>query len=250
MVPRSIFLREWNYASGQHVTMLGPTQRGKTTLGFQLLRQSISENRKCCILAGKPPGRDPVMGKVADQLNLRIVETWPPPLEAVANRRKPNKGHVLRPKQSMSDLEADDTNIENQFRKALRVNYASQNDIITFVDEGYHVEVELGLKKDCDRIHMRGAPVSGLWLLLQRGRFVSYQAYSAPEHVFLSFDPDLDNQKRYSDIGGVDPTYLRRVLATLQTRTINQGKPGGGNTISEFLYMRRSGPHFEIVAMD
>jgi hypothetical protein len=149
----------------------------------------------------------------------------------------------------MTNLDTDEDNLKVQFQAGLDGAYASQDDVIAFADEGYHIEVDLGLKRECDAIHMRGAPVVGLWLLLQRGRFVSYQAYSAPEHVFIAYDPDVENQKRYSDIGGVDPSFVRRVTATLQTETINKGKKGGGNTISEFLYMRRSGPELCIVDM-
>jgi hypothetical protein len=249
VIPRKEFLRDWDYSSGHHLTMLGPTQRGKTTLGFELLQRSISEARKATVYAGKPPGRDPTMARAADMLNLRIIESWPPPMRAIEDRRKKNNGYVLRPHQTMTDLDADEANIEKQFRAGLRGNFASSLDNIAFADEGYLIEVDLGLKKECDAIHMRGAPVVGLWLLLQRGRFVSYQAYSAPEHVFIGYDPDEDNRKRYSDIGGVDPGFVRRVTATLKTETINKGKKGGGNTISEFLYMRRAGPQLCIVDM-
>lgn len=241
IVPRAEFVRAFGetYQPGQHVTMLGPTQRGKTTLALQLLQASCSPEHQCVILAGKPPGRDHTMSKAARQLNLRIVEEWPPDWRYGDRKRN---GYVLRPRQSMKNLDADNLNLKIQFRRAMMANYASKKPVITVVDEAHHVQNDLKLKAEYEAPLMRGAPVNAEWSLIQRGRFMSYQAYDAPEHIFMFYDPDQNNQRRYAEIGGVDPRYIAAIVSQLQT---SRAKTGG--TISECLYIKRSGPELCIV---
>lgn len=225
------------YQDGQHVTLLGPTQRGKTTLCFEMLQRVISPSRKCTILAGKPPSRDPVMGNAANKLNLRIIEEWPPDWSPKDKKRN---GYVLRPKHNMDDDDATNQELQRQFSRALRDNYKSKKPVIVVADEGYHVSYDLKLQPKMDSIHMRGAPVVGLWVLLQRGRFVSYHTYSAPEHMLIGNDPDKSNRRRYAEIGGgIDPHELEEITAQLKTYTVETG-PNRKGTISEFLYLPRA----------
>jgi hypothetical protein len=245
VIPRQEFLREfkYNYSQGQHLSMIGPTQRGKTTLCLQLLKQVISPQLRCVILAGKPPGRDGTMAKAADMLNLRVIEEWPP--EYSIKDRKRN-GYVLRPHQTLKDLVKDEDNLKAQFRKAMLSNYASKKPVITVVDEAHHVQNDLGLKREYEAPLMRGAPIDAEWSLIQRGRFMSYLAYDAPEHLFLFFDPDRSNTKRYSEMGGIDPKEVEYLTLGLKTYRIQTG-PKTETTISEALYIRRAGPEFAIV---
>lgn len=244
VISRRDFLREWHndYGRGQHVTFIGPTQRGKTTLSHQLLGQSVSPKHKCVILAGKPPKRDRVMTDAAKKLNLRIVDEWPPGYSFKDRKRN---GYVLRPHQTLTDLERDHANIQKQYRAALMGNYSSDKPVITVVDEAHHVQNDLKLKREYEAPLMRGAPDNAVWSLIQRGRYMTYLAYDAPEHLFIFFDPDRANQARYSDIGGVDPDYISAIIENLKTYRTNTGQ-----TISECLYIRRSGPELFIVDVE
>jgi hypothetical protein len=242
VVPRRQFVNDvWDYNNGQDVTFIGPTQRGKSTLCFQLLRVSVSPERKCVILAGKPPKRDPVMAGAAEKLNLRIIEEWPPGFNP---RDKHRNGWVLRPRHTMTDMNTDNETLRREFRKAILWSYReTSHPTIIVMDERYHVENDLKIpKEELDASLLRGSPHSGQWNLLQRGRFVSYNVYSAPEHIFVAYDPDVNNRRRYSEIGGVDPDLIDEITAGLKTTRV----PSGG-TISQFLYIRRSGPEIYVV---
>jgi len=239
VISRKDLLREMDYGPGQHLTMIGPTQRGKTTLCIYILNGVATPDHKALILAGKPPHRDPVMNEAAKHLNMRVVEEWPP-VPSIKDRKR--NGYVLRPRQTMKNLDADDANVREQFRKGIMSNYRSTKPVITVVDEAHHVQYDMKLKRECEAPLMRGAPHNAEWSLIQRGRFVSYHCYGAPEHLFIFYDPDRDNRKRYSDIGGVDPEYLERITEGLR---LEKGK--NGNTISECVYIRRSGPQIMIV---
>lgn len=225
----------------EHVTLLGPTQRGKTYLSHQMLARVISPQHKCLLLSCKPPGRDKTMIAAAKNLNLRVVNEYPPGWHY---KDRSTNGYVLMPHQSMSNIEADKKNMTNQHRAALVKAYGtdSKHPMITVADEAHKIQNTYKLKDEYEAPLMSGAPDNAMWSLIQRGYYMSYLAYDAPEHFIIFYDPDEANQKRYSEIGGVDPTLIRRTVAGLKTHKLQ-----GGNTISEALYIKRSGPEISII---
>lgn len=246
-ITRRDFLREWrdDYDRGQHVTFIGPTQRGKTRLSHDLLQVTISPEMKAVLLSGKPPSRDKTMAEAAKKLNLRVIHEWPPPMP-IRDRNK--NGWVLRPYKSNEDAKRDVKNnyvmLREPFRAAMLDNYASSKPRITVVDEAHLVQNELRLKDEYEAPLMRGAPDNAVWSLIQRGRYITYHAYGAPEHIFIFDDPDSTNRDRYSEIGGADPEFI-----SLQLEGLKRFRIANGRTISECLYIRRSGPEFFIVGV-
>lgn len=244
VVPRAEFVRQFGdeYDPGQHVTMLGPTQRGKTTLCFQLLDEVITPEHRALLLASKPPGRDKKMEKAHKELRLRRIHEYPP-MWSPLDRNK--RGYVLAPTQSMTDFKADNEHVRNEFRKGIIANYSSKKPVITVADEGYHLQNKYRLKEEIEQPLISGAPINACWILLQRGRFSTYLAYDAADHVFIGQDPDASNQKRYGEIGGIDPFTVAMIVSQLKTK-----REKGGRNISEFLYINRAGPEMCIVSMD
>jgi len=243
ILSRDKFLAQFggDYRPGQHATFLGPTGRGKTYLAHQMLREVISPRHRCVLLSAKPPGRDTNMAVVTRGLNLKLVREWPPPYSI---RDRGRNGWVLEPEQGMRDIDADNDNLTKQFKKAMISNYGNppSKPVITVVDEAHFLSNDLHLKKQHEAPLMRGQPVNACWTIAQRGRYLSYLAYSAPEHVILFHDPDQSNQARYSELGGVDPAMLRALTATLKTQRLPQG-----NSVSEAIYIKRSGPGICII---
>jgi hypothetical protein len=84
-----------------------------------------------------------------------------------------------------------------------------------------------------------------MWTFVQRGRFVSYLCYDAPEHVLIFRDDDRSNQQRYSEISGIDAREVTEITRQLETKRVETG-----GTISQFLYIRRSGAEMMIVDFD
>lgn len=239
---RREFLREFgrDYAPGQHVTFIGPTQRGKTTLCLQMLAVVVTPEHRVVILSGKPPRRDKVMTGAAKDLNLRVVDEWPPPYSWGDRKRN---GYVLRPHQTMRDIDGDETELRKQFQRAMVDNYGSSKPVITVADEAHHVQNKLKLKAEFEAPLMRGAPDNAMWSLAQRGAYNSLFMYDSAEHIVFFYDPDERNVKRYAEMtGGVDPRFVANVVANLRTH-----RTEGGRTISEALYVKRSGPEMYIV---
>jgi hypothetical protein len=255
VLTREQFLEKFgeDYAPGQHVTFIGPTQRGKTHMSHQMLERVISPQLPALILAGKPPGRDHTMDEAPDKLGLQVTETFPPPANVKArqwwNKRTSEtpkaNGYVLKPRHTMTDLSADKANLGNQFRKGMVHSYAGSQNIIVVCDETKLI-YDLKLQEEHEAILTRGAPVVACWSLLQRGRFVSYFVYDMPEHVIFFSDPDSANVKRYAElVGGVDPKLIVDTMNSLKTR-----ESANKMTNSEAIYFRRSGSQIAIVTMD
>jgi hypothetical protein len=83
---------------------------------------------------------------------------------------------------------------------------------------------------------MRGGPDNAVWNEAQRGRYLSYHTYSAPEHIFVFYDDDADNRKRYAEFGCADPDEIFWITSNLRTQRSKDGR-----TISQCLYIRRGG---------
>jgi hypothetical protein len=240
VIPRKEFVKTFGKEYGgkpRALTMLGPSHRGKSRLCVELLNVVLSPQLKALVLVGKPPGRERTWSDdTAKKLHLRIIETYPP---SWSIKDRSNNGWMLRPRHTMSDPERDDAHVKDQFRKGIRGAYATKANrkIITVVDEGHHVHESMGLKKDCEAPLMRGLPDNAMWTLAQRGRFLSYLCYDAPEDIIIFRDDDEDNQARYGQITGFNRRQIIEVTRNLRTERVAPE----GNTISQALYISRSG---------
>jgi hypothetical protein len=245
VVPRDEHLRRFgkDYSPGQHVTKLGPTGRGKTTLSGEMLGKVISPDFQVVVLHGKIQGRDSAIPRMAERYNLRIVHTWPPP-PSLKYRKKKINGYILMPLQHAGESTIEENALlQAEFRRAIHSNYAETKvPTITHVDESHQAQETLKLKTDLEGPLMRGAPHNAEWNNVQRGRFVSYHCYDAPEHIIIFYDPDESNQKRYAEIGGVDKNAIIDHTSNLRTE-----RAASGQTISQALYIRRSGPEMYII---
>jgi hypothetical protein len=248
VVPREQFVRDFGEKyTPSHLTMIGPTQRGKTTLCFQLLRAVLRRNPKwkVMVLHGKIKGRDGTIAEWAKKDNYRIVRQWPPSPTARPKHWKRNTpGYILRPLKNEDISAKEETKIlQTEFSKGIRRNYHSTRGVkITMVDERAQADKDLRLTEDLDAPLQRGLPHNPEWNNIQRGAWVSYHCYDAPEHMFIYHDDHESNRKRYSEFGCADPEVIFRLVSKLKTKKV---KTGG--TISQCLYMRRSDRYMCIV---
>lgn len=249
VIPRKDFVVQFgkDYQAGQHVTFLGPSGRGKTKLCGQLL-VSVTRRQKilqAVILHGKIKGRDKTIIELSKAGHFPIVSSWPPGFYQKNIRHRDRRGWTLRPLEKPGDsVKSENSMLHSHFKKAIHRSYhaSGNHPVILVVDEAHQTHNDLKLRGDCEGPLMRGRPVCGVWSLVQRGRYVSYMVYDQAEYVFIFYDPDIDNQRRYAEIGGVDPLYVRELASQLKTRTV-----ADGSTISQCLCFRRSGNQLSIV---
>jgi hypothetical protein len=249
-IDRETFLKEWRKdhtgKPPHHRTSLGPTHRGKTTTELQMLDTEITPDDQAILLSAKPGHRDPVMNGAAEKLNLVVVEDFPPSdLQMRYHRKRGKRGYVVRPYQTLTDLDTDHANVRKNFRNAMLYCYAIKGRKVIIVhDEAHKIVNNYKLKAEYEAPLMSGLPDNASHSLIQRGRFMPYLSYDAPEDIIIFHDPDLSNQRRYSEIGGVDPRAILTITQGLKTYETNDG-----HTISEFLHIRRAGPRLTVVGI-
>jgi hypothetical protein len=247
-VDRGDFIRRfWDYNRGEHVTAIEPTQGGKTHLVGQLL-EDLRGEIPATMLVMKPRDATPAMW--TRRLEYQEVATWPPG-PRWPWQRKPD-GYTLWPRQTLTDIKADNAHLTEQFRKALYHAYGN-GDQIVFADEVYGLVAELGLAPELTMLWTRGSGMgAGLWAATQKpsgtqhGGSIPTFMYSASTHLFLGKDTNKTNTDRFGEISGIDPREVSELVRHLPVHKITdaQGEP---HFISEKLYIDKRGPYMAII---
>lgn len=214
LVSRDEFLAtRWRYRPGEHVTILGPTDCGKTTLGFQLLARSIRPKLPAIVFAMKP--RDATVKTWAKALRFRTVRSWPPMPSIWTPGVNNPPGWVLWPKHTF-EPERDDYNHYVLFRSAIINSYKKGNRIL-FCDETYGLTAELKLERPLVTVWSRGRSMgTGLWAASQKPSHIPLWAYNQAQHLFLYYDPDKRSRERFAEIGGIDPKAVEAAVMSLK----------------------------------
>ena len=249
---RDEFLADrFDYQPGEHVSLIEPTQGGKTHLMYQMLDKAMGQNPDLRMVSLMPKSRDPATHKWAERLDLKIVDNWPPPKGWF---RDGPRGYVLWPKHLKgAPPEQNRAHLAGIFRKCLSDQF-QRGDSITAADDIYVLAVLMDLNMDCEEFWVAGgAGGAGLWDTLQKpsgtvgGGHVSTFVYNAPTHLCLGHDPVEQNRKRFADIGGVDPKLVGEVVENLPRHRIQT--PTGIKNVSEKLYIHKGGPYLARVGI-
>lgn len=224
---REEFVTErFRYKAGEHLSIIAPTGWGKTTLGYQLLGEAANMDLPAIVLSIKP--RDDTVDEWNKRLEFRKVRTWPPASNLFKGK---TDGWTLMPKHTF-DPDTDDAMLYVQMRTAILDSYKKGNRIL-FADEVYGLS-DLGLDRELITVWSRGrSQQTGLWAGTQKPTHVPLWMYSQAEHLFLGNDPDERAQKRFGEIGGVNPVMVREVVKHLPKW--------------HYLYIKRDGPQMCIV---
>lgn len=245
---RPDFLRNyWDYNTGEHLVAIEPTQGGKTRLLGDLLAE-LGGEIPATMMVMKP--RDATPAAITRQLGYQEIPAWPPPPRFPWQRRPP--GYTLWPRQTLTDIKADNAHLAAEFRKLLYHAYG-QGDQIVVADEVYGLVAELGLADELTMLWTRGSGMgAGLWAATQKpsgtqhGGSIPTFMYSASTHLFLGRDNDKRNTDRFGEIGGVDPRAVSDLVRRLPVHKII-GPDGKPHFISEKLYIDKRGPYMAIV---
>lgn len=216
-IERQDFLtRIWDYKVGEHVTFLGPTKSGKTTLKMQLLNAIHDFPGHKVIVDTKPRNRE--VDEWAERFQWPVTRTMP--IGPYTRARWTMKGYdfdtvVFRPPHPYDPEEGDDSVREDIKRFLLRAYHGKKNWIID-ADEMLDW-VDIKLDKIMRVLWSRGRSMDlGFWGGTQRPYDVPLYAYSSPTHLFFSRDNDPRNRERLRGIAGLpNPKEVDATIANL-----------------------------------
>jgi hypothetical protein len=182
-VPWDDFLqRDFVWKQGEHVTIIGPTGQGKTTVGLAIM----PKRRFQVVLATKP--RDEVVTRARD-LGFRTTRQWPPP---------PLQERVIfwPPAEHPDDIPRQ----KEAVRKFLVYLYQSGGWCL-LIDELWYVCKFLGLAPLMELLWSQARSL-GLSVVggTQRPAFVPLLAYDSATHLFLFQSNDAVNLRRLAEL--------------------------------------------------
>lgn len=189
------------YRHDEHVTIVGPTGRGKTTLALEVL----DLRRNVGIIATKPKGKDRTLAAITGKRGPYLSTlTVPPPV--IARR------FVIWP--AMSGIE--DTRQQKAVITAALDQMFMEGNRACLVDEVHYATEFLGLAPRLKLWWTQGRSL-GLSLVagFQRPAWVPRDAYSAATHLFIFGTNDEQDIRSIGGLGGMSSKEVRSAVAWL-----------------------------------
>lgn len=193
------FERELDWRQGEHVSLIGPTQCGKSTLAARLL----SRRTYRAVIATKP--KDPIYEQFARD-GYRRVKRW-------SRVRPRERAVILRPE--IRDYD-DTLDLPRIIGDALHSLYA-QGGYCVYVDEARFVCHMLKLTREMQMLWQQGSTLNvSLVATTQRPAHMPLEMYDQPDHLFFWRDTDRVNLTRIGGLAGdIDKVEVKRAVANL-----------------------------------
>ena len=206
------FLASFDWRLGEHVSLIGSTGKGKTTLAMAIL-----PFRRAVVVWSSKPADDTIDRFVTQpgRLGLRkptparpylAIDHWPPP----AGQYKV----MLRPAAKNWDMQRSTKAFEFHGCVAQIMAPTGGNWCI-FADDAYYLCEHLGMKSDLTDVWAMGRSHGvSLVAATQRPAEIPLLAYQAT-HLFLWRENDARNLKRLSEIAAADTKLIEATVQSL-----------------------------------
>jgi hypothetical protein len=186
---RNYFARTWQ--QGEHVTILGHTGSGKTTVAYEILpiRDYV------LILASKPKDK---LISLSKGEGYHFAKEWPIDFSLYPR-------NVLWPKVArVEDLRTQ----QAVFGRCLHDVYSGGGWCL-YMDEVRYLSETLRLRKLLELLWLQGRSNEiSLVATSQRPAWIPLEAYQSASHLFMFRESDMRNLQRLREIGGVDRDRL------------------------------------------
>lgn len=196
------FRQAFNFEQGQHVTLVGSTGSGKTTLALDL---ALPLRKYVCVMATK--NRDPSLYPTLMREGYAMTDD--PELSAAQNPRV-----IFRPKLAAPTAEAK---VEQQeaFRELL-ITVFQEGGWCLYGDEIRYLSQNLGLATELETLWLQGRSLGvSMVVATQRPVSIPVLAFESATHLFLFRTTDRQNIQRASEFAGADAEVVRYVLPRL-----------------------------------
>lgn len=180
VLPWDSHLTKWRWRQGEHVTLIGPTGAGKTTLA----RSILPSRTYTLVLATKP--KDPLLRSFHDH---RLTRTWP-----AAGPRI-----ILWPRiERTEDIDGQRAIIRQVLRDVYRAGGWT-----LYLDECRYITEYLGLGRTVELLWIQGRSM-GVTVVAsaQRPRHLPLAAYSQASHLYVWPTRDRADLRRLQEMGG------------------------------------------------
>lgn len=200
-LPWNDFLPRFDWRQGEHVSLLGPTGGGKTTLALQLL-----DRRGYVVAIGTKP-RDPTLDYLRKRAGFHQLDQLPVRVD------RPSRV-IVWPRMRTLDR-AKKRELAGRVRETLDRAYTAGGWTI-YADEFAFITRTLRLGDELTDIWQQGRS-NGVTLIgcSQRPRHIPLDAYSAASHLFLWRTNDTYDLKRLEGLNGADSKAVRAIVPNL-----------------------------------
>lgn len=222
------FFDEWQWNSGEHVTMIAPTGSGKTVLARYLLRKAPVPERggpgPFVVVLGIKSRDKELYGPYQREGYRRVTRFDPNPGEDVWEERV-----IFAPQTERAGREGRNDRA-NALRTALQ-GIEQAGYWTTYADDVQYMAQQLGLSIELEEIWIKGRS-EGISLMVasQEPRHIPVMAYGQATHLFIFKQPDKDRADRLGELTGVNREVTRETVLELPDH--------------EFLYINKSTGRF------
>lgn len=196
-------LERMDWRQGEHVTLIGPTGRGKTELMVELLTLpswwAFFSTKRVDKTQGKLKTYRPRTIKSADEFNPEV-----------------SRRYIVAPKWNLKLGAADQSELHREvFSRVLHRAFV-QTGWCVAIDELEYINRDLKIADEVDRLLRQGrSQGNSMFLATQRPRHVTLHAYEQATHLFMWRMADLGNVIRAAELAGVNRQLVSGVLPTL-----------------------------------
>lgn len=195
------FINHWRrvFKQSQHVTLVGPTGCGKTTLGIELIKS------RDWVVAFGVKFKDETLESLIKKQKWKRIKKWPPPFNAQRVVLWPN---VDDPRKMLQEHRAI-------FSDALADIY-KKGGWCVWVDEERYLSDHLRMK-DLMTLMYVTARSNNISIVgsAQRPRHIPLEAYSQAGHLILWRTGDEQDLRRLGSLNGVDAKEVSTAVSRL-----------------------------------
>lgn len=219
---RHVFCESYfHFNHGEHVVFGGPTQRGKTTLAFDLVRHIATPDYPAYVAVSKPDDKTSI--DYGNRLGYRRISEFPPTrkIKELDIFNGPPSGYLVWPK--FGDIDLDIPNARRVHGKLLSQTYsegAKGKACILIMDDTMVKAKIMNLDNQMVTVlAMAGAMGISLWIFVQKptdsGRTTVW-GYEQATHLFFTKGGDKTMLQRYAEIAGDKGEIVKQVVPTLK----------------------------------